>query len=96
MSPSCCGMRSVRRLRIGNIEVGLTGVDSAMELLYLEGWSPDDEDLGKTLLQQLREGGNYIPANEESQYAPVLIELFRKFYLASVASNAQDERGRKS
>ncbi len=88
MSPSCCGIRGLRRLRIGNIEVGLTDVDATMEFLYVEGWSPEDEHLGKTFVQQLRKAGNYIPPDQEPLYAPALIELFRDFYKANAAGGA--------
>jgi hypothetical protein len=95
MSPSCCGIRGLRRLRIGNSEVGLTGVDATMEFLYGEGWSPEGEDLGKTFVQRLREMGNYIPADQEPLYAPALIELFREFYHANAAGNTDARRGRR-
>lgn len=95
MSPSCCGMRGVRRIRVGNFDVGLTGLDSALAALYTEGWLPEDEDLGKSLVQQLREAGNYIPASDESLYASVLVELFREFYQASAGSSAEAKAGRK-
>lgn len=95
MSPSCCGMRGVRRVRVGDFDVGITGLDSALETLYVEGWLPEDEELGKTLVQQLREAGNYIPPRDEPLYAPVLVELFREFYLASIRHSTQAKRGQK-
>lgn len=94
MSPSCCGIRGLRRLRIGNSDVGLTGLDASMEFLYNQGWSPENEDLGKTFVQRLRETGNYIPSDQESLYVPVLTELFREFYVASFSSSADTSRRR--
>ncbi len=88
-------MRGLRRIRIRGIEVGLTAVDATLELLCTEGWSPKDEDLGKTFVQRLREAGNYIPADEESLYAPVLTGLFREFYETNAASVAPG-RGMRS
>ncbi len=96
MNRSCCGIRGVRLLRVGDVEVGLTGVDAAMKLLYVEGWSPDDEDLGRTFVQQLRDAGNYIPANQESLYFPVLVELFRNFYEDNATNRALAGSGRRS
>ncbi len=94
MNPSCCGMRKLRRLRIGEIEVGLTDVDATLEYLFIEGWSPDDKGLGETFVQRLREAGNYIPSNEETLYAPVLVDLFREFYQANAAGNLQNKSGK--
>ncbi len=95
MSPGCCAIRGLRRLRIGEREVGLTSVDATLEYLYIEGWSPEDEGLGETFVQQLRKAGNYIPTDQESLYAPVLIELFREFCNANAASSADARRRRR-
>lgn len=88
MSPSCCGIRGLRRIRIGNVEVGLTGFDTVMEALLMEGYSPEDNHLGRTFVQRLRESGNYIPPDQESLYVPVVTELFRKFYRGKASSSA--------
>ncbi len=94
MSPGCCGIRGLRRVRIGDSEVGLTDVDAALEYLYIEGWSPADKDLGEVFVQRLREVGNYIPPGQEPLYAPVLVDLFRQFYEANAAGNPQHKSGK--
>ncbi len=94
MSSGCCGFRGLRRLRIGESEVGLTGVDANLEYLYIEGWSPADKDLGETFVQRLREAGNYIPPAAEPLYVSVLVDLFREFYEANAAGNPQDKSGK--
>lgn len=92
MSPSCCGIRGLRRIRVGGVEIGLTGVDQTMETLFIEGFSSDDERLGKTFVERLREAGNYIPVTQEGLYAPVLIELFRTFCKAKIVGTADRRR----
>lgn len=94
MSPSCCGIRGIKRLRIGESEVGLTSMDATLEYLYIEGWSPEDKGLGETFVQRLREAGNYIPPNQEILYVPVLVDLFREFYEVNTAGNAPDRSGK--
>ncbi len=93
MSPGCCAVRGLRKLRIGKSEVGLTGVDATLEYLYIEGWSPEDKDLGETFIQRLREAGNYIPPAQGPVYAPVLVDLFREFYEANAGGSRQDKSG---
>lgn len=95
MSPSCCGIRELRRLRIGQSEVGLTSVDATLEYLYIEGWSPEDKGLGETFVQRLREAGNNIPRYQETLYAPVLVDLFREFYEANTAGSRQNNSGKE-
>jgi hypothetical protein len=70
-------------IRVGNNVVGLTGVNAILEALYIEGWSPDDEDLGQSAVERLREAGNYITPNGESAYGEALRDLFREFYEAN-------------
>ncbi len=94
MSPGCCAIRGLRRLRIGESEVGITSVDATLEYLYIEGWSPEDKGLGETFIQRLREAGNYIPPAAEPLYAPVLVDLFREFCEANTAGKPQGESGK--
>ncbi len=81
--PGCCGIKGLRMVRIGNDMVGLTGVNAILESLYIEGWSPDDEGLGQSVVARLREAGNYITPSGESAYGEALRDLFREFYKAN-------------
>lgn len=81
--PGCCGIKGLRMIRVGNNVVGLTGVDAILEALYIEGWAPDDEGLGQSVVSRLREAGNYITASEESTHGEALRGLFREFYEAN-------------
>ena len=92
--PACCGAGGLRMVRVGDNVVGLTGLDAILEYLYIESWSPEDKGLGETFVQRLREAGNYIPPDQETLYAPVLVDLFREFYEANTAGNPQDESGK--
>ena len=95
MSSGCCGIRGLRQLRIGETEVGLTAVDATLESLYIQGWSPEDNDLGEVFVERLREAENYIPPEQEPLYVPVLVDLFRQFYEANAAGNPQQKSGKR-
>jgi hypothetical protein len=81
--PGCCGVTGLRMIRVGDNVVGLTGVNAILEALYIEGWSPDDEVLAKSIVTRLREAGNYITPREEGNYGEALRRLFREFYEAN-------------
>lgn len=81
--PACCGIKGLRKIKVGNVVVGLTGVDAILEALLVEGWSPDKEGLGQTIIVRLREGGNYIERNVEDAYSEALRALFADFYEAN-------------
>ena len=60
----CCEVKDLRKIRVGDDVVGLTGVNMILRTLYVEGRSAEDADLGKTFVERLRKLGNYIPADE--------------------------------
>ena len=70
-------------VRVGQNEVNLAGVDKILERFYLEGWSPDEAGLKDSLVEALRDTGNYIPPGQEPAYAATLVELFRQFSVAT-------------
>ncbi len=79
MSPACCGIRSVRIIRVGDSRAGVTGVDQLLKRVNLEGWSPEDEGLGKRLVEGLRATGNYVSPAAEAAYARSLLDLYRSY-----------------
>ncbi len=95
MSSGCCGIRGLRQVRVGDSEVGLTGVDAALESLYIEGWSPEDQELGEVFVDRLREAENYIPPGQEPLYVAALVDLFRQFYEANTAGNPQQKSDKR-
>jgi hypothetical protein len=78
--------------------VGLTGLDSALERFYLEGWSPGDPGLEAALVEALREAGNYITPATDYAYQAALRDLYQKFFAANSpgASRASQSKGGRS
>ena len=54
--------------------IQIFGLKKVFKSLYLEGWSPDDEEFGKVLLAALQEGGNRIAHRNEN----ILVRLISK------------------
>lgn len=79
MSPRCCGSGPLRLVRVGTTDVGLSGLDTVLEQIYLEGWSPGEPGLEEVLVGAARAAGNYIPHGQERAYGAALAELFRQF-----------------
>ncbi len=71
-------------VRVGDNDVGFTGLDPILEYLYIEGWSPEEDGLGQTIIARLREVGNQITPSDESTYREALQDVFREFYEANV------------
>jgi len=79
MERACCPPKGIRRIRVGDFEAGVTGLDQALEEARREGRLPADRDLGPHLVAILRRAGNYIPQSEESVYAEALVRLYADF-----------------
>ena len=87
MKQGCCG--GVWVVRLGDSKVGLSGVDRILERFYLQGWLPEDANLGNALLRPLGETGNHIRPTEGPAYAGALGELYHQFCAANAASGEQ-------
>ncbi len=85
--PACCGVKGLRKIKVGNVVVGLTGLDAILKALLDEGCSPDKEGLGHMIIVRLRAGGNYIERSVEGAYSEVLRALFAEFYEANTRPN---------
>lgn len=79
MAKGCCSSNVVRKIRIGKLVVGLTGLDDAFAAAARDFRPPGDAALGASLVEALRAAGNYIPQNETQQYAEALIALYAEF-----------------
>jgi hypothetical protein len=88
MSRGCCG-GGVRIVEVAGSKVGLTGLDTALERFYLEGWSPGDAGLEAALVQALRDAGNYITPSMEAAYQAALGDLYQKFAAANAPAEGK-------
>lgn len=68
---------SQRTVKIGDIAVGLTGLDEIFAALREEGFAPDESAAPELLARARRH--NYISASAEAQYAQALLGEFRAF-----------------
>jgi hypothetical protein len=80
---NCCGpsIPGVRKLTFPDgDQVGLIGLDDAMEALYREGKAPDDSTVAE-LINRLREK-NYISdsPSARSLYERALLGEYRRFF----------------
>jgi small redox-active disulfide protein 2 len=72
----------VRKVRIGNFVVGLTGLDEVFATAARDARAPGDAALGSALVAALRAEGNYIPQNESALYAEALVHHYGDFLAA--------------
>jgi hypothetical protein len=92
MSPKCCGTGGVRIIEVAGSKVGLTGLDMTLERFYLEGWSPGDPGLEASLVEALRDAGNYITPSMDDAYQAALRDLYQKFFAANVPAEPKRTR----
>jgi len=79
----CCRIKRLRKIRVADFEAGVTGLDEILEHVYRNGWVPDQEGLGKVLLDALRAAGNYVTPKYEAAYSETLVGLYRGYYEAA-------------
>lgn len=77
MSAACCGSARIRIIEVGNSRAGVTGLDRLIDQVFIEGWSPHDEGLGKRLVEGLRAAGNFVAGSAEDDYAKALFALYQ-------------------
>lgn len=67
-----------KRIRLGDQQVGIIGLDEAFEELAQSHGSLSDEEIGLALVQRLKKR-NYIPKSAEAEYSEALLREFRRF-----------------
>ncbi len=70
-------MGDSRLISVGNYQVGVNGLDQALEELAPTHAGQDDEQLGQALLGRLATD-NYIPDSARADYARALVREFRR------------------
>jgi hypothetical protein len=84
-------MRGVRIVDVGGVKVGLSGLNTIFERLYVEGWEAADSGFKEALIAALRQAGNYITHSDEPAYATAIGELYRQFCAANAASGKRQD-----
>ncbi len=79
MGEVCCSPSGSRitKARIGSVEVGLVALGDIFERLHESGKRPQDID-GLELVREVSMH-NYIPSAAWDEYAPALIEEYKKY-----------------
>ncbi len=75
----CCGGQGarVREIEVKGFTVGVLGLDSILEQLYLMGRRPEDS-VGDELLAMV-ETRNYVPKGAEEEYKQALLREYASF-----------------
>jgi hypothetical protein len=66
------------RIRLGEGEVGIVGLESAFEEMKGVLGDKADQEVGPALLERVKRQ-NYIPVSAQDQYREALVREFRKF-----------------
>jgi hypothetical protein len=74
----CCSGR-IQRLRVGDMDVGMTGLSEIFERFAREGRLPDLPETRHQLVKAAQQAGNYITATWEDRYASALREAYARF-----------------
>lgn len=83
---SCCATRP-RIIKVGGLEVGLTGLDDVLRQVYLTMAEADEGSLAEALLQGVK-ANNYVTPGREEAYQQALLREYRRFV-------AQVEQGKR-
>jgi len=95
MTGGCCPPKGLRKIRVGNFVVGVTGLDALLEDTLGRGWRPGQEGLREALVQGLRAAGNYIASGTEGAYGEALAELYRQYFNSARRQAPPAEQGQQ-
>lgn len=94
MSPACCAPKGLRKIRVGDTVVGVTGLDAVLAEAVADGLNPESAGTGVALLQRLREAGNYVEPGLEAEYVRALMGIYRE-HLATRHHEAGNPEGKE-
>ena len=78
MPRSCCVKPIAKIIKVGDFEAGIIGLETAMQSVYRSGVE-DEEQIKTDLLQRVKEFGNYITRETESEYKVALWREYQKY-----------------
>jgi len=81
MSGTCCAKPITKIIKVGDIDVGLIGLENALLDAYISGVE-DEEQLKQDLLSYIKGFGNYITPGREKDYKQALLREYKKFCAA--------------
>jgi hypothetical protein len=78
MAGGCCSKPIARIIKVGKSEAGLVGLDQALRNAHMSGLE-NEQEIQRSLLQWIKEFGNYIPPSTENIYKEALLREYRKY-----------------
>lgn len=75
----CCGTKSfTKKIKVGNYDIPVVGLDAIMFLVYNLELKNDDEIL-QALLSKIQEMKNKIPSNTKEEFNSALLNEYKFF-----------------
>jgi hypothetical protein len=81
MVGGCCSKPIARIIKVGEFEAGLVGLDQALRNVWMSGLE-NEQEIQQSLLQWIKEFGNYVPPSAENDYNEALLREYRKYVLS--------------
>lgn len=78
MAGRCCDKPIAKIIMVGDIEVGILGLEEAFQQIYRMNIK-DEDRLKAEILTKIREFGNYITPSREEIYKESLLREYKKF-----------------
>jgi len=89
MPGSCCAKPITRIIKVADFEAGLTGLDQALQNVYISGVT-GEEEIKRELLRWIRDFGNYVSPSRENDYKQALLREY-KSYVVKVHRDGRQE-----
>jgi hypothetical protein len=97
MPGSCCGKPIATIIKVGNSEAGIRGLEESLHNVYVTEIT-DEEQIKSDLLKWIRQFGNYVATNSESDYGQALLREYQQYAgrLKNESSDSNVETGAES
>ena len=92
MPGACCSKPITRIIKVAELEVGLIGLDQALQNVLAQGLM-DEEEIQWELLRQIKEFGNYLSPSREDDYRRALVREYRAYVLNQKRRDLSPHRG---
>lgn len=74
----CCRKPIATIIKVGELDVGILGLEQAMHNVYRSSVNDDDE-ITRDLLKLVKEYGNFISHTREHEYEKALLREYKKY-----------------
>jgi hypothetical protein len=91
MTDGCCPKPIATIIKVGKFEAGLVGLDQALRNVYMSGLE-NEQEIQQSLLQRIKEFGNYVPPSTENDYNEALLREYRKYVLSITGAGGEQKQ----